>query len=83
MSKKVFISYRHQQSEWVRTTLYPVLSAGGAQVVIDYKEFSAGEAVRRQMKRAQDQADLHLLLSTPDFSDPHQLEQTAPLVYAA
>ena len=67
MSKKVFISYRHQQSEWVRTTLYPVLSAGGAQVVIDYKEFSAGEAVRRQMKTAQNQADLHLLLFTPDY----------------
>ena len=67
MAKKVFISYRHQQAEWVRTTLYPVLSAGGADVVIDYKEFAAGLAVRRQMKAAQDKAEVHLLVFTPDF----------------
>lgn len=67
MTKKVFISYRHQQAEWVRTTLYPVLSAGGATVVIDYKEFEAGLAVRRQMQVAQDKADVHLLVFTPDY----------------
>ncbi len=32
MPKKVFISYRHSDAAWVRDTLYPVLSAGGAQV---------------------------------------------------
>ncbi len=67
MAKKVFISYRHQQSEWVRTTLYPVLSACGADVVIDYREFAAGLAVRQQMRAAQDKADIHLLLFTPDY----------------
>ena len=67
MGRKVFISYRHQQAEWVRTTLYPVLAAGGAEVVIDYREFAAGLAVRRQMKAAQDKADLHLLVFTPDY----------------
>jgi len=67
MRKKVFISYRHQQAEWVRTTLYPVLSAGGAEIVIDYKEFAAGIAVRRQMKAAQKRADIHLLLFTSDY----------------
>jgi len=40
MRKKVFISYRQRQAEWVRTTLYPVLSAGGAEIVIDYEEFA-------------------------------------------
>jgi hypothetical protein len=67
MAKKVFISYRHHQAEWVRTTLYPVLSAGGAEVVIDYKEFAAGLAVRRQMKTTQDKADIHLLVLTPEY----------------
>jgi len=67
MAKKIFISYRHQQSEWVRTTLYPVLSAGGADIVIDYKLFEAGEAIRRQMKAAQVKADIHLLVFTPDY----------------
>jgi len=67
MSKKVFISYRHQQAELVRTVLYPVLSAGGAVVVVDYKSFTAGLAVRRQMKAAQKKADIHLLVLTPDY----------------
>ncbi len=67
MAKKVFISYRHKQAEWVRTTLYPVLSAGGAEVVVDYKDFAAGLAVRQQMKTAQDRADVHLLVLTPEY----------------
>ncbi len=67
MGKKVFISYRHQQAEWVRTTLYPVLSAGGAEVVVDYKQFAASVAVRRQMKAAQNRADVQLLVLTPDY----------------
>jgi hypothetical protein len=44
-----------------------VLVAGGAEVVIDYTVFKAGEAVRRQMKAAQDKADVHLLVLTPDY----------------
>jgi len=67
MGKRVFISYRHQQAEWVRTTLYPVLSAGGAEVVVDYEQFAAGLAVRRQMKAAQDRAEVQLLVLTPDY----------------
>ena len=67
MAKKVFISYRHQQTEWVRTTLYPVLTAGGAEVLIDYKEFGGGLAVRRQMMATQDKADIHLLVLTPEY----------------
>ena len=82
MSKKVFISYRHQQAEWVRTTLYPVLAAGGAEVVIDYKEFSAGLAVRRQMKAAQDKADLHLLVLTPDYLQSDYCEEEMRRAFA-
>lgn len=67
MAKKVFISYSHQQADWVREILYPVLSAGGADIVIDYKEFAAGIAVRKQMGEAQARAEVHLLVFTPDY----------------
>ena len=64
--RKIFISYRHTHSDWVRNTLFPVLSAGGAEITIDYKVFEAGIAVRKQMKESQEQADLHLLVAGSD-----------------
>lgn len=67
MAKKVFISYSYKQAGWVRETLYPVLAAGGAEITIDYKVFSAGVAVRKQMQEAQAQAGVHLLVFTPDY----------------
>ena len=42
MPKKVFISYRHHQAEWVRDRLVPCLRYGGAEVIIDYETFGAG-----------------------------------------
>ena len=67
MPKKVFISYRHTDAAWVRDTLYPVLSAGGAQVVVDYQDFAAGIALRKQISDEQAGADVHLLVFTPDY----------------
>ena len=67
MSKKIFISYRHTDAAWVRDTLYAVLSAGGAQVVVDYKDFDAGIALRKQISEKQATADVHLLVFTPDY----------------
>ena len=67
MPKKVFISYSHKQADWVRETLYPVLAAGGAEITIDYKEFAAGVAVRKQMHAAQARAEVRLLVFTPDY----------------
>jgi hypothetical protein len=67
--KRVFISYRSTQAEWVRTTLYPVLSAGGAQVTVDYEQFRLAQPVRKEMERAQKNADVHLLVLTPDYLD--------------
>lgn len=67
MARKVFISYSHKQAAWVREVLYPVLAAGGAEITIDYKEFAAGIAVRKQMKEAQARAEVHLLVFTPDY----------------
>lgn len=67
MSKNVFISYRHSDAGWVRDTLYPVLSAGGARVTVDYKDFDAGLALRQQISARQAAADVHLLVFTPDY----------------
>jgi hypothetical protein len=58
---KVFISYSHQESDWVRNDLVPVLEAGGAEVLVDHKLFKAGRTVLGQMDSTQDQADRHVL----------------------
>ena len=47
---KVFVSYSHEQSDWVRDDLVPVLEAGGAEVLVDWKEFAAGRTVVGQME---------------------------------
>jgi len=74
--KKIFISYRHSDAAWVRDTLYPVLSAGGAQVVVDYKDFDAGIALRKQISEKQATADVHLLVLTADyFTSDYCLEE--------
>ena len=65
--KKVFISYSHLQGEWIFDRLYPCLLAGGAEVLIDRTRFEAGLAVFDQMDRTQDQADIHLLVLSPDY----------------
>jgi hypothetical protein len=67
VGKRVFISYSHAQGAWVRDRLYPVLRAGGAEVLIDVKRFQAGVAVYQQMDATQDQAEVHLLVLSPDY----------------
>ena len=79
MGKRIFVSYSHKQAEWVRDRLYPVLRAGGAEVLIDFDRFQAGIAVHRQMDSVQDQAEIHLLVLSPDYlaSGPcvHEMER--------
>jgi hypothetical protein len=65
--KKVFVSYSHLQGEWVWDRLYPCLVAGGAEVLIDRKRFEAGLAVYDQMDRTQDNADVHVLVLSPEY----------------
>lgn len=67
MGKKVFISYDHNQVEWVEKRLVPSLEAGGADILIDYREFAAGRAVIGQMDSTQDKADVHILVLTDDY----------------
>jgi TIR domain-containing protein len=59
---KVFVSYAHAQKDWVWERLEPCLRAGGAEVLIDHRQFVAGPAVVGQMDATQDQADRHLLV---------------------
>ncbi len=64
---KVFISYSHQQSEWVTDRLTPCLRSGGAEVLIDQDRFEAGKALVGQMDSTQDQADLNVLVFSPHY----------------
>ncbi len=67
MGKSVFVSYSHQQADWVRNTLCPVLNAWGADVLIDALRFQAGVAMYEQMDAIQDRAEIHLLVLSPDY----------------
>lgn len=81
--RKVFVSYSHHQEEWVRDRLVPVLRAGGAEVLIDYERFGAGRSVLGQMDATQDEADVHVLVFSPDYlaSGPcrHEMERAVAL----
>ncbi len=68
MSKRVFVSYSHKQGPWVWERLVPILRAAGcAEVFIDKERFKAGRGVKGQMDATQDQADVSLLVLTPDY----------------
>jgi hypothetical protein len=66
-SRKVFVSYSHQQGDWVWDRLVPVLKAGGAEVLIDRERFTAGRALLGQMEATQDAAEVHVLVFSPDY----------------
>jgi hypothetical protein len=67
MIKKVFISYSHEQGEWVWDDLVPCLKAGGAEVLIDRERFEAGKSVVGQMDKIQNKADISLLVFSPEY----------------
>ncbi len=83
MSKKVFISYSHQQGEWVWNRLVPCLRAGGAEVLIDRERFEVGKTLYGQMDAVQDTADASVLVLSPQFlsSAPccHEMERAIAL----
>ena len=64
---RVFVSYSHKQSDWVRDDLVSVLEAGGAGVLVDWKEFEAGRTVVGQMDGTQDKAERHVLCLSADY----------------
>ncbi|MGH8607763.1 MAG: toll/interleukin-1 receptor domain-containing protein [Gammaproteobacteria bacterium] len=64
---KVFISYCHEQGQWVWDRLVPCLKAGGPEVLIDRERFEAGKGVVGQMDAMQDQAHKHLLVLSEEY----------------
>jgi hypothetical protein len=64
---RIFISYSHQQGDWVCKRLVPCLEAGGAEVLIDRERFKLGKAVIGQMDALQDSAERHLMVFSPDY----------------
>ncbi len=67
MDKKIFVSYSHNQGEWVWKNLVPCLRAGGAEVHIDIERFRAGKEVVAQMDAEQDASDLSVLVLSPKY----------------
>jgi hypothetical protein len=67
MPKAIFVSYCHALGKWVWNRLVPCLKAGGAQVFIDRRRFTAGKAPAAQMGAAQDRADVNLLVLSPEY----------------
>jgi hypothetical protein len=67
MPKSVFISYCHNQRDWVWNRLVPCLRAGGADVRIDRERFEVGKAVIGQMDAVQDGAAMAVLVRSPDY----------------
>ncbi|MET0389882.1 MAG: toll/interleukin-1 receptor domain-containing protein [Polyangiales bacterium] len=64
---RVFVSYSHAQSDWVARELCVVLRAGGADVLVDSERFKAGGALVGQMDALQDQAEIHVLVLSPEY----------------
>lgn len=67
MQRKIFISYSHVQKDWVHNRLRPCIEASGAEVLIDADRFKVGHQIHRQMDTLQDQADISLLVLSPDY----------------
>ena len=63
----VFVSYSHQQGEFVWSRLVPVLKEAGAEVVIDVERFRLGVGCYQQMDAAQDAADFQLLCFSDEY----------------
>ena len=66
-----------------RNRLVSCLEAGGAEVLADWKLFTAGRTVLGQMDATQDQADRHVLLLSAEYlASPmcmHEMERALPL----
>ena len=75
----IFVSYSHNQSDWVHHNLILILRAAGAKILVDIDHFKAGQTVIGQMDSLQATAHRHLLLITADYLASaycrHEMEQ--------
>jgi len=73
-SHDVFISYSHQDKEWVRSILVPQLEKAGLIVFIDYRDFRLGAPLITEMARAVEESGYTLSVLTPAYLDSNFTE---------
>jgi len=67
LQMKVFVSYSHEQADWVEDYLVVVLEACGHEVLWDKGHFRAGLGLSRQERVLQDEADVQILCFSPSY----------------
>jgi tetratricopeptide (TPR) repeat protein len=64
----VFISYSHNDVDWVRNWLLPRLEAAGLRVCVDFRDFDIGGAALDNMTEAAKQSRKTLFVMTPNWT---------------
>ena len=67
----VFVSYKHDDIEWVQTELIPRLQEASLNICLDDEEFLAGGAAIVSMQNAVEQSRHTLLVLTPRYMQSH------------
>lgn len=62
-----FISYSHNDSQWVKKILIPKLESHNFKVIIDYRDFRGGSFSIEEMERAVIQSRNVILVLTEDY----------------
>jgi hypothetical protein len=76
----VFISYNHQNSDWVRKALLPRLEREGLRVCVDYRDFEIGAPSLVNIENAVELSRKTLLVLTPDWIASQWTEFEALLI---
>jgi CheY-like chemotaxis protein len=63
----VFISYSHQDKEWVRNVLLPRLENGGLKVFIDFRDFRVGAATIKEIERGITNSRKTIMVLTQEY----------------
>lgn len=63
----VFISYSHKDQNWVREYLYPALVKNNIKVIIDYRDFSPGDYIVREIENAVERSRKTILVLSPNY----------------
>jgi hypothetical protein len=63
----VFVSYSHEDSEWVRDVLLLKLENAGFSVCIDFRDFVSGAFSVEEMQRSVQSSKRTLLVLTPAY----------------